>query len=367
MVLIIGIFVLYNCILCYIGWNGWKWIKAIAFHKRIPFAYVYLLVYLIFAYSFVIARFWDWLGIFTWMGAIWLGMLFFLCLSLPVVNLLVWLSRFTSIEKWVVIKWSGLAVTIGIISLFIIGIFNAYSPVVRTYNININKPVSGKNSMKIVMASDLHFGKLAGAGQAAKLAAAIKKENPDLVLLPGDIIDDEIAPFLEEGIPNIFKKIQQPIFAVLGNHDRERTAVDLIQIFNNSGMKVLDDETIVLENGVTLVGRRDRGYQDVNRKKLAQLMSNVDKSKPVILLDHQPYDLVIAADNGVDLMLSGHTHRGQIAPGNLITKRLFENDWGYVKRGKMQSIVSSGYGFWGTPLRIGTRSEIVVINIHFKP
>lgn len=88
-------------------------------------------------------------------------------------------------------------------------------------------------------------------------------------------------------------------------------------------------------------------------------------TKPVILLEHQPYELSIAQQLGVDLMVSGHTHHGQVFPGNLITKAIYENDWGYVKNGDMHSIVTSGFGFWGPPIRIGTRSELISIRVQF--
>ena len=243
--------------------------------------------------------------------------------------------------------------------------YNAYSPTAKTYQIHIPKQVEGKQSLKIIMASDMHFGDLSGAGQAKKLVAYINAQKPDLVLFPGDIIDDDITPFLEEGIPELLKQIQAPVYASLGNHDRDN--VDLVKIFNNSGMKVLDDDVLNLPEGITLVGRKDKGYRDVVRAELSTLMKQVDLSKPVFLLEHQPYDLDIAEKNGVDLILSGHTHRGQVAPGNLITNKIFENDYGYLKKGELQSIVSSGYGVWGLPLRIGTRSEIVQINVTFEP
>lgn len=98
---------------------------------------------------------------------------------------------------------------------------------------------------------------------------------------------------------------------------------------------------------------------------VGQLLSEADLSKPVILLDHQPYALQTAADAGADLMLSGHTHRGQMAPAHLVTRRLFELDWGYLKKGAMHVIVSSGYGLWGPPVRLGSRSEIIDIRLKF--
>jgi len=111
------------------------------------------------------------------------------------------------------------------------------------------------------------------------------------------------------------------------------------------------------------VGRKDK--TDKQRLTMSELFKVVDTSKPIILLDHQPYDLGVARDQGVDIHLAGHTHRGQLFPANLITDRIYENDWGYLKKGTMHSFVSSGFGTWGPPLRIGSRSEVMVINVSF--
>jgi predicted MPP superfamily phosphohydrolase len=264
------------------------------------------------------------------------------------------------------IKWSGFTTISIIFCLFVFGLYFAYSPTVTSYQINIPKQVEGKQRLKIVVASDMHFGVLSGANHAKNLVERINQMNPDIVLFPGDIIDDDVVPYLEKGIPELLKQIKAPVYTSFGNHDRDDDA-DLIKVFTDSGMNVLSDQALVLDNGITLVGRKDRGYQDVIRSELAELMKEVDLTKPVILLEHQPYDFDIAEENGVDLILSGHTHHGQIAPINLITNMIFENDFGYLKKGKLQSIVSSGYGFWGTPIRIGTRSEIVQIDVTFEP
>jgi uncharacterized protein len=93
------------------------------------------------------------------------------------------------------------------------------------------------------------------------------------------------------------------------------------------------------------------------------LMEGVDLSRPVVLLDHQPYELDAAREAGIDLMVSGHTHRGQVAP--LVTKWIYENDWGLLQEESFTSIVTSGYGFWGPPIRLGSRSELVVIEVRF--
>jgi uncharacterized protein len=362
---VVGVLLLYNLLLFFIGWNGWKWLQTLI-GERSRVKYIYWLVLILFSYTFVFARFLEDFPVLTWLGGIWLGLLFYLVLLLPIVNLIVFLIKFTRIPREQAKKWAGFSTLIIIVGLFVLGIHNAFTPVVRTYEVAIPKKVEGAKNINIVMASDMHFSEMSGASHAKNLVKEINALDPDIVLFPGDIIDDDIGPFLRKGIPNILKEIKAPVYASFGNHDREDPDVDLVENFNNSGMKLLDDEVVILDNGITLVGRKDRGYQDVVRLKLADLMRQVDKTKPVILLDHQPYDLDIAADNGVDLMVSGHTHRGQMFPGNLVTDRLFENDFGYLKKGQMHSIVSSGYGFWGTPLRIGTQAEIVQIKVSFK-
>ncbi|MEH7388549.1 metallophosphoesterase, partial [Bacillus sp. JJ1521] len=115
---------------------------------------------------------------------------------------------------------------------------------------------------------------------------------------------------------------------------------------------------------IYIIGRNDE--TDKNRVEIRNLVSSLDSSKPLIMLDHQPNELDAAEANEIDLILSGHTHRGQVFPGNLITGMLYENDYGILKKGDLHSIVSSGFGTWGPPLRLGTRSEVVLINVEFK-
>jgi predicted MPP superfamily phosphohydrolase len=123
------------------------------------------------------------------------------------------------------------------------------------------------------------------------------------------------------------------------------------------------DETILVNGQFYVVGRKDRS--DHTRAAVDQLVKGLDQTKPIIMMDHQPYDLDIAEAGGIDLLLAGHTHRGQLAPAHLITGMIYDNDWGYLQMGKLHSLVSSGFGTWGPPLRIGSRSEVFVINVEF--
>ncbi|BBI35837.1 hypothetical protein KCTCHS21_52360 [Cohnella abietis] len=221
--------------------------------------------------------------------------------------------------------------------------------------------------LNIVMAADMHFGMLSGVTHAKRIVKEIKALQPDIVLYPGDIIDDNLDVYLKKGIDTIIGDIEAPygVYASLGNHDKfDGRMEELIEALERSHMRVLYDEVITVEDKLTLIGRKDRTEAD--RSELKGLMDGVDHKQPILLLDHQPYDLDIAKENGVDLMVSGHTHRGQIAPAHLITRAIYENDWGHLQKGSFHSVVTSGFGFWGPPIRIGSRSEIVQINLTFS-
>lgn len=131
-----------------------------------------------------------------------------------------------------------------------------------------------------------------------------------------------------------------------------------------AGVHVLEDEVLEIAESFYIVGRND--LTDEDRKSISELMREVDKEKLVIMLDHQPTALAEANEYGVDILLSGHTHRGQVFPVNWITSWLFENDYGLLKKDQFHSIVTSGYGFWGPPFRIGSQSEVAKITIYFN-
>ncbi|MHA7965838.1 metallophosphoesterase [Paenibacillus sp. CAU 1782] len=355
--------VLYGLLVFYIGWSGWSWMRP-AVSAKFRIAYAAVLVFL--ASSFILGRFFGDFAILSMIGSYWLAIFSLLLLMLPLVHLTMWLLRLTSLPRHRVQKWAGSLTLAALVVLLALGSYNAYTPVVREYDIQLDKKVEGLSELKIVMAADMHFGLLSGKAHAKRLVEEINALKPDLVLYPGDIIDDDLDAYLKRGIDEIISEINAPygVYASLGNHDKlDGPLEDLIAALERSNMKVLYDEGIVIDDKLTLVGRKDRTEND--RATMEELMSTVDHTKPVIVLDHQPYDLGIAADNGVDLMVSGHTHRGQIAPANLITSAIFENDWGYLQKGSFHSVVTSGFGFWGPPIRIGSQSEIVQINLKF--
>ncbi|MCL9660988.1 metallophosphoesterase [Paenibacillus hunanensis] len=355
--------IVYHLFILYIGWNGWVWLGTVFPHQMLP-RYIMIIVLVILAYGLFLGFWQSQIGAFKWIGAVWVAIAYFSVLWLPIMNLVLLLLRWSPISMTTAVFWAGWITVAGLIVTVSVGAYNAYSPVVRSYTIEIDKPVNGPSEMNIVMASDMHFGALSNEGHARRLVERVNALKPDLILLPGDIIDDNLMYYSKTEIPDILKGFQAPVYSSLGNHDRFEDGIDLVDALNQSNLNVLYDESVVLDNGITLVGRRD--YSDRPRTELGKLLDEVDHTHPVIVLDHQPYELDAEQKLGTDLVVSGHTHRGQMAPFGLITHRIFENDWGYLRKGQLHSIVSSGFGFWGSPLRIGTRSEIVQIHVKFR-
>ncbi|MCM3171616.1 metallophosphoesterase [Paenibacillus sp. MER 99-2] len=366
MFVLVGILFLlvYGLLVFYIGWSGWSWMKPVV-AARFRLLYIIVLVFL--SLSFILARMFGNISFLSIIGSYWLAIFSLLLIILPVAHLVLWLLRLTRIPRHHAHKWGGVITLILLLSTLGYGIFNAYSPVVRQYSIQVDKKVEGMDKLKIVMAADMHFGLLSGPAHAKRMVEEINALQPDLVLYPGDIIDDNLDMYLNSGIADIIRDIKAPygVYASLGNHDKfDGPIEDLIAALEKSNMQVLYDDKIMLDDKITLIGRKDRTEKD--RAEVATLMQDTDLSQPVIMLDHQPYDLDIAEQNHVDLVVSGHTHRGQIAPAQFITAAIYENDWGYLQKGDMHSIVTSGYGFWGPPIRTSSRSEIVEINVTFK-
>jgi len=363
-VLLISLLI-YSVLVLYIGWSGWRWLAPRGGARKI-FRYGYIAVLTVAASSFILGQFTENI-IVAVIGAYWMAVFYLCLLIMPLAHITVLALRLTRLSHRGAEKAAGLAALFIIAALLAYGSFNAYSPVIREYEVRIAKPAPVE-TLRIAMASDMHFGVLSGRDHAARLVREINALRPDLVLFPGDLIDDDIGQFQSQGIAAILAGIESRygVYASLGNHDRNYGSMQtLIGALEESGMDVLYDEAVVIGDAFTLVGRKDR--RDRGRMDLEMLMAGVDTGKPVILLEHQPYELDEALRLGVDLMVSGHTHRGQLFPGNLLTARMYENDWGHLEKEGFHSIVTSGYGFWGPPIRIGSRSEIALITVTFEP
>jgi len=247
------------------------------------------------------------------------------------------------------------------------GFFNARDVRVTHYQIEIEKAPPGRQSLRAVVLSDLHLWGGLDARRLEHFVEMANAQNPDIVFIPGDFVDCSTAAFECGGYVEVFKKLKAPlgVYVVTGNHDFfERDARRLPEVLKTANVDIVDERVTSVENSFYIAGRIDKSVWP--RKKLSEILAGLDPNKPLILLDHQPVDLDKAAALGVDLQLSGHTHGGQIFPGNIVTRLLFDNHYGLLKNGAYHSIVTSGAGYWGPPYRVGSISEIVVVDIAFK-
>ena len=270
------------------------------------------------------------------------------------------------------------------------GIYHAKHIKVTPYKITVDKSAPDMDSLKIVLLADTHFGYNSGAVHAQEIVDKINEQQPDLVCIAGDIFDNEYDAVREpEKISEILRTIRSKygVYACWGNHDLNEPILagftfkhkkeDSKQLkdprmklfLQNSNIQLLEDEAVLMDNSFYVVGRKDASLIEKieeKRKTPAQLTQKLDKDKTIIVIDHQPKELQDIADAGVDLDLCGHTHDGQTFPGNFTVKFLWENPCGYLQKGYMHNIVTSGSGVWGPAMRVGTDSEICTINLTFS-
>lgn len=252
------------------------------------------------------------------------------------------------------------------------GAWNAARPKITSLDIRLDKSCPGRQELRIAAASDIHLGVTAGAGRLEKIVSKINALSPDIVFLPGDIFDESMMAGEEGKLEAAFARLRAPlgVFAVVGNHEAYSGLERNIDCLTGFGIRVLQDEALMIDNSFYVVGRNDPNVRRSGKVRLPlrEILekNGINRKFPVILLDHQPIRLEEAAREGVDLQLSGHTHAGQLFPLNLINKLVYEKNWGYLQKDKTHFYVSSGAGTWGPPVRTGSRSEIVLVRLLFE-
>ncbi len=264
---------------------------------------------------------------------------------------------------------AGTGISVGLLAG---GYINALHTRLRTLDVRIEKPAgAGRTRFNAVMASDIHLGTIMGSRRLEAIVARINALGPDIVLLPGDIVDESVSAAEEEKMTATLKMIRAPlgVYAVLGNHDYYSGLAKNLGYLVKGGIRVLQDEAVLVGDSFILAGRKDPTAlrQHEARKPIGEILeaAGFDRAIPVVLMDHQPLRLGEASDAGVDLQLSGHTHAGQLFPLNLINKKIWEQYWGYLRKGATQYYVSCGVGTWGPPVRTGSVPEIVQVKIEF--
>lgn len=252
------------------------------------------------------------------------------------------------------------------LGLFSFALYSAYVPVVRKLSISINKPLA--KPLRIAVASDLHLGRLFGVAAIDRLNRLMIDSQADMLLMPGDIMDDNTDAFnhynMAKNLAELCSNLPYGVYATLGNHDLYGHEQPISQALADAGVHLLNDDVLSIEHEGQLIWLVER-FDNHKRQRVAttDLLAKVDTSQPVILLDHRPSDIDEHSQLPIDLQVSGHTHNGQVFPANFIVSAINRLGYGYEAIGRGHFVVSSGYGFWGIPFRLGSRSEIWLITV----
>jgi predicted MPP superfamily phosphohydrolase len=298
-------------------------------------------------------------------GFSWIEIFLYLFLALVLIDA-VRLTRLLPLDTIFSDSWIGVTALASLIVVcFTLGYFNYRDKKKVELTLDIHKEGGGAGALKIVAISDLHLGYAIGKKEFESWLPLINSEDPDLVLIAGDLVDSNTYPLFAYNFAESVRKIRAKygVYAVLGNHEYIGNVAKSIRFLQSAGITVLRDSTVLIDDSFYLIGRDDRS--NPKRQPIEALIAQADTSKPLIMLDHQPVNLEETVRNRIDLQLSGHTHNGQIWPLSWVVGQLFEHAYGYLKKGDTHIYVTSGLGIWGGKFRIGSRSEYVVIHLNF--
>lgn len=341
------------------------------------------IIFWLLALSYTIGRVTERMGYmefahpFVHLGSYWMGAMLYLTLLFLLTDIFRGVIAILPFAGNLQFTWNSDKGSVAVVSVYALaaiilsfGYYFAKSPVVRHQPIVVNKSLNDDN-LRVVLVSDLHLGMMISNGRLERLVELVNAQNPDILLLAGDVFDEDLGPVIQNNLGDLLKNFTPRLgsYAVLGNHEFYGDAPAAREYLEKHRITVLRDSIVQLPNGIIIAGREDRTHEQMNRtsrKTLGELLQGIDNNELVILVDHQPYNLQEVAGSGADLQVSGHTHHGQMWPFNLITRSMFTISRGYGKIEDTHFYVSSGFGTWGPPFRTNSRSEIVVLNISGK-
>ena len=325
-------------------------------------------------------------------GAYWLGISLYLILYVALIDLLRWIYSKVFKDKYNdfyarLICTLLIIVLTGVTSIY--GIINA--KIVRTteYEITINKDGGNFKEMTIAMFGDPQFGYNIGEYHLKQAVDIINKNDVDIVCVVGDIFDNQYSAIKHpDKLIELFNQIKSKygMYAVLGNHDVEEPILcgftfndddlenklaskEMLDFIKKSGMVLLYDENVIINDSVNLYGRADQerpNLGNITRKESGDIFKEVDTTKPLFVLDHEPREYDELEKAGVDLMMAGHTHDGQLWPTKIATDIIWENPYGLWVKNAFHAITTSGLGLFGPNMRVGTIAEVCIIHVKFR-
>jgi predicted MPP superfamily phosphohydrolase len=309
----------------------------------------------------------------AWLAVMLYGSLALICIDiLRLTGRLVYLRPAALVADYPLFKLYLFAgVLAALTAVFIFGYRNARFPKVTDWEIAVDKQAGEMKELTLVMVSDLHLGRTAGVPFLRRVVNRINELDADVVLLAGDTFDGDSEPVIRNDMCRELVRLKNRygVYAIAGNHEyigerfAKGSAGRAFEYLASRGVTVLIDTAVLVNNSFYIAGRNDRSV--ARRKSLADILPDTGE-QPVIVMDHQPFRLEEAQQAGVDLQLSGHTHHGQMFPIHLITRKIYEQDWGTLQKGHTYYYVSCGAGTWGPVLRTAGHSEIVFIKMTFR-
>jgi predicted MPP superfamily phosphohydrolase len=309
-----------------------------------------------------------------WVTYIWLGLLFFMVLSLAV----------TDIARVITMRVEGTAIgdperRLALSRLFgagaaVLGVgasgaalVSALSPVgVKRVKVVIDRLTAAASGTRIVQVTDIHVGPTIGRGFIEDLVARVNALEPDVVAITGDLVDGSVSELAEHVAPLAKLSAKHGVYFVTGNHEYYSGADSWIAHLRTLGIRVLRNERVRIggDDGFDLAGVDDHSARGGGHgSDLPKALAGRDADRACVLLAHQPRGIELADELGVDLQLSGHTHGGQLFPWNFMVRLQQPFVAGLHRLTRAQIYVSRGTGYWGPPMRLGAPAEITEIEI----
>ena len=290
----------------------------------------------------------------SWLGA--LNFAFFAAVACWIAESVAWLSG------WPLPRFDIAAIFFGLAFLATVyGLINASSIRVSRVTVKLPNLPGAWQGRTAALVTDLHLGPLSGPDFLRRVLARLRILKPDVVFISGDMFDGPTLGLDQLVAPWREFSTSQGIYYVTGNHDEFAERSIYLDAVRHVGIRVMNNEKISLD-GLQVFGAHDSEAENPTALREILRRAQIDRQHPSILLAHRPINLSVAEEEGISLQLSGHTHGGQIWPWNLLVSRIYGRfAHGLSRFGKLQVYTSYGVGTWGPPLRVGTKSEIVLI------
>lgn len=382
LIIVVAVYLAINGYLFLRGWQALEGLRGI----RVSYTILFCILAGSFFPAFFLKRSFDSIVVeVLWnIASFWLSAMLYLFMAVLLIDVFrlfcrlinrpvsAWIANYRVAKRWIM----GI-VTVSVLFILTVGYIRATRPKVLEYDLTFKAGVDKPRQIDIVVVGDLHLGLVYGRSHLERWVDSINRLYPDVVLMVGDVFDDNPQVVERKHLGEFLQELDAPLgrYAIVGNHelmgDLPR-AVDYLQLH---GIEVLTDQSVLVDSAFYLVGRMDRSvsrvkdYRGVQAKRMSlqYLRNGFSDAFPVFVMDHQPMGLDEAKLSGVDLQLSGHTHRGQLWPLNYLTQALFECDHGLFYKDATAFVVTSGLGTWGPPVRTGSQSEIVLLHVHLYP